>query len=194
MAELLEAVVSWPNMLLVLLVFGFAPGFCLRLIVLAYPRGDPRRSELIAELYAVPRIQRPLWVAEQLETALFEGLPHRLSPVLRWVARQGRARAMNDLVVGLVAGLWVGLRAVRARAGTRGNFVVWLVIGLVAGLGVSLGVLGVLAVGLADGLWVLGVLGVGVEVAAGLAGMSRWWRSRKLRDHRRAWGRATEDR
>ena len=34
------------------------------------------RIELVAELYAVPRIQRPLWVAEQLETALFEGLEH----------------------------------------------------------------------------------------------------------------------
>lgn len=63
MAELLEVVTSWWNLLLVLLVFGFAPGFCLRLIVLAYPRSDPRRAELIAELYAVPRIQRPVWVA-----------------------------------------------------------------------------------------------------------------------------------
>jgi hypothetical protein len=77
MAELLEAVASWPSLVLVIVMFGFAPGFCLRLIVLAYPRSDPRRAELIAELYAVPRIQRPLWVAEQLEVALFEGLAHR---------------------------------------------------------------------------------------------------------------------
>lgn len=54
MAELLEAVVSWPSLVLVVVVFGFAPGFCLRLIVLAYPRSSPRRAELIAELYAVP--------------------------------------------------------------------------------------------------------------------------------------------
>jgi hypothetical protein len=83
MTELLHVVASWPGLLLVVIVFGFAPGFCLRLIVLAYPRGDPRRKELIAELYAVPRIQRPLWVAEQLEVALFEGLPHRISTVIR---------------------------------------------------------------------------------------------------------------
>ncbi|MCA1672457.1 MAG: hypothetical protein LC799_09715, partial [Actinobacteria bacterium] len=83
---LLEAVASWPSLLLVLLMFGFAPGFCLRLIVLAYPRGDPRRAELIAELYAVPRIQRPLWVAEQLEVALFEGLAHRVSAAFRPMA------------------------------------------------------------------------------------------------------------
>jgi hypothetical protein len=78
MDELLEAVASWPSLGLVVAVFGFAPGFCLRLIVLAYPRGHPRRAELIAQLYTVPRIQRPLWVAEQLEVALFEGLAHRL--------------------------------------------------------------------------------------------------------------------
>jgi len=52
MTELLEAVTSWRSPLLVLLAFGFAPGFCLRLIVLAYPRSGPRRTELIAELYA----------------------------------------------------------------------------------------------------------------------------------------------
>jgi hypothetical protein len=49
MAELIDAVTSWPSLLGVLVVFGFAPGFCLRLIVLAYLRGDPRRDELIAE-------------------------------------------------------------------------------------------------------------------------------------------------
>ena len=79
MEELMHAVTSWPSLLLVVVVFGLAPGLCLRLIVLSYPRGDPRRAELIAELYAVPRIQRPLWVAEQLEVALFEGLGHRMS-------------------------------------------------------------------------------------------------------------------
>ena len=95
MAELLEALASWSSLVLVVVVFGFAPGFCLRLIVLAYPRGDPRRAELIAELYAVPRIQRPLWVAEQLEVALFEGLPHRVSAARAQTgtrgARRGRA-------------------------------------------------------------------------------------------------------
>ncbi|MGH3686289.1 MAG: hypothetical protein ACRDRU_24255 [Pseudonocardiaceae bacterium] len=91
MAELLATVASWPSLLLVVVVFGFAPGFLLRLIVLAYPRGDPRRDELIAELYAVPRVQRPLWVAQQLEVALFEGLGHRISVTLR--RRRARARS-----------------------------------------------------------------------------------------------------
>jgi hypothetical protein len=57
-----------------LLVFGFAPSAVLRLIVLAYERGDPCRRELLGELHAVPRIARPFWVAEQFEVALFEGL------------------------------------------------------------------------------------------------------------------------
>lgn len=94
MDELLKVVASWPSLLMVVVVFGLAPGLCLRLIVLAYPRDDPRRAELIAELYAMPRIQRPLWVAEQLEVALFEGLGHRLSATshryelaLEWAGR-----------------------------------------------------------------------------------------------------------
>jgi hypothetical protein len=89
MHELLDAVASWPSLLLVLGVFGFAPGFCLRLIVLAYSRDDPRRKELIAELYAVTCIQRPPWVAQQLETALFEALIPRVSAWFR--CRIGRA-------------------------------------------------------------------------------------------------------
>ena len=44
MAELIDALVSWPSLLLVLVVFGFLPGFCLRLIVLAYPRADESPS------------------------------------------------------------------------------------------------------------------------------------------------------
>ncbi|MGH3430620.1 MAG: RNA polymerase sigma factor [Mycobacteriales bacterium] len=95
MAELWEAVHSWPSLVLVIAMFGFAPGACLRLIVLAYPRHDPRRRELIAELYAVPRIQRPLWVAEQLEVALFEGLAHRVSATIRRRADLRRARALT---------------------------------------------------------------------------------------------------
>jgi hypothetical protein len=80
--ELLDAVVSWRTFLIVLVVFGFAPGAVLRLIVLAFRRGDPRRRELLAELHAVPRIERPLWVAEQLEVALFEGIGERVRAAL----------------------------------------------------------------------------------------------------------------
>ncbi|HKR49790.1 MAG TPA: hypothetical protein VJT72_09470 [Pseudonocardiaceae bacterium] len=104
MTELLHTVASWQGLLLIVLVFGFAPGFCLRLLVLAYPRNDPRRTELIAELYTVPRIQRPLWVAEQLETALFEGVPHRLAAVRQWATRPYRARAKVVGPVKIVSG------------------------------------------------------------------------------------------
>jgi hypothetical protein len=83
MAELFLSY-SWKTLLLVLLVFGTAPGVILRLLVLAYPKGHPRRRELIAQLYTVPRAERPMWVAEQIEVALCEGLP------LRWRARQAR--------------------------------------------------------------------------------------------------------
>jgi len=94
MSELLELVASPLNILWVLLGFGFAPGFCLRLIVLLYPVGHPRRKELVAELYVIKRPLRPLFVAEQLETALFEGIKER-----RKAGRdkQERARAPKGL-------------------------------------------------------------------------------------------------
>ena len=59
-------------------VFGFFPGFVLRLIVLLYPADDPRRRELVAELYVLGRMERIEWVFQQLETALFEGASARL--------------------------------------------------------------------------------------------------------------------
>jgi hypothetical protein len=80
--ELLEFIVNWRTGLVVLLVFGFAPGALLRLIVLAFRRDDPRRSEMLAELHRVPRLERPLWVVEQMEVALFEGIWGRVV----WVA------------------------------------------------------------------------------------------------------------
>jgi hypothetical protein len=92
---MLDAVVSWPSLLVALLVFGFAPGALLRLIVLAFRRHDPRRRELIAELHAVPRLERPFWVIEQLEVALSEGLYERLvwmatgRVIHRWKLRSG---------------------------------------------------------------------------------------------------------
>ncbi len=79
--ELLDSLASWPTLLLAIVVYGFAPGFLLRLIVLVYERDDPRREEMVAELYVIPRLKRPFWVAEQLETALFDGL----GPRIRWV-------------------------------------------------------------------------------------------------------------
>jgi hypothetical protein len=78
MSDLIFHVLSWPTFAVALLVFGFAPGAVLRMILLAFPRDDPRRHELLGELYAVPRIERPFWVAEQLEVALVEGLGQRL--------------------------------------------------------------------------------------------------------------------
>jgi hypothetical protein len=79
MSVLISHVTSWPTLGCALLVYGFAPGALLRLIVLLYPRDHPSRRELIGELYAYPRIKRPFWVAEQLETALLEGLGGRLA-------------------------------------------------------------------------------------------------------------------
>lgn len=83
MDSLITQVIAWPPLLISLAVFGFAPGAALRMVVLAFRRGDPRRTELLAELPHVPRIERPFWVFEQLEVALFEGLGGRLTRLMR---------------------------------------------------------------------------------------------------------------
>lgn len=80
--ELLDLLATpWPLLALALLVFGFAPRLILRLLVLAFPRGDPRRDEVLGELDAVPYKDRPLFVAEQFEVALIEGFGGRI----RWL-------------------------------------------------------------------------------------------------------------
>jgi hypothetical protein len=78
MTDFIDAVSSPRPLLIALLVFGLAPGLALRLIVLAFHRDDPRRQELLAELYTVPRLERPFWVFEQLEVALCEGVWERI--------------------------------------------------------------------------------------------------------------------
>jgi hypothetical protein len=75
---MVETLISWPTFIAALILYGFAPGALLRVICLAFHRDDPRREELRAELYAVPRLERPFWVLEQLEVALFEGIGNRV--------------------------------------------------------------------------------------------------------------------
>jgi hypothetical protein len=74
-----------------LLIFGFFPGLVLRLLVRLYPKGNPRRMELLGELYAKPQWRRPWFVAQQLETALSEGVPTRVAPLARGIAQRIRA-------------------------------------------------------------------------------------------------------
>ena len=45
MNSMLHAFTSWPTLLIVVAVFGFAPDAALRLNVLAFPKDDPRRAE-----------------------------------------------------------------------------------------------------------------------------------------------------
>jgi hypothetical protein len=63
---------------LAVLLFGFAPGMVLAVIVRLIPDPD-RRRELQAELYDVPRWERPFWVAQQFEVALRIGASPRIS-------------------------------------------------------------------------------------------------------------------
>jgi hypothetical protein len=96
--ELIADILNWKWYLLTLAAHGLAPGLLLRVIVLAFPKDDPRREELIAELYAVPFIRRPYWVAQQLETAISDGIWPRFTWILtgrliyRWKLGDGDER------------------------------------------------------------------------------------------------------
>lgn len=76
------------------LTFGLAPGLLLRAVVLLYPKESPRRTELLAELYDEKGkrayLDRVVWVFEQLELALCEGLPQRAA-IVRRARRRRRA-------------------------------------------------------------------------------------------------------
>jgi hypothetical protein len=76
-----------------LVIFGFAPGMLLALIVRLFHEDDPRRGEFQAELYVVPRWERPFWVFEKLDLALRQGL----FPEISWWCRQlGWHRTRTD--------------------------------------------------------------------------------------------------
>lgn len=78
LAKLLESLHAIALYFLAVLLFGFLPGFTLRLLVKLYPPGDERRQVLLADMYERPRSKRWFFVAEQLETVLVEGLPDRI--------------------------------------------------------------------------------------------------------------------
>lgn len=77
MNDLIAILPDWRLAVVILLLFGTAPGVVLRVLVHLYPTGHARRRELLAELYALRYVERPLFVAQLLETTLFEGLAER---------------------------------------------------------------------------------------------------------------------
>jgi len=84
----------------------------------------------------VPRIQRPLWVAEQLEVALFEGLAHRASATIRSITRRRRARTQTDkrwvwyesglMTLAPIVAIVGGVGGVVATAGDMSTAVIWV--------------------------------------------------------------------
>ncbi len=97
MSELLQAGSGWA-LFGALLVWGLLPGLVLDVILRAYQQDDPRRRELRAELYAVPRWERPFWVFQQLEVALREeGYPFVSWWFRRWIWHRARLKSGVEL-------------------------------------------------------------------------------------------------
>ncbi len=128
MTETLAFLLSPRALALGLLLLVLAPGLLLKCLVRAYPYDDPRRVELLAELAAIPRSERPLWVLQQVETALLDGLPTRLRRM-----RQRRSKRTS-----LRARLLAPTDAPVMRAGTIAATVFllhFLLMGVTGGLG-----------------------------------------------------------
>lgn len=121
---------SWPAFfaagLTICIVLGFLPGIVVRLASLMFPKGDPRRREMIAETYVQKWHERPLWAFEQIERGFTEGLPGRWRVRPRGLERFDRRAAKRSLDL-LLAGVGVFVLApmllmitVIVRAGSPG--------------------------------------------------------------------------
>jgi len=121
--EALEAMARPSTYFAAVLVMGLLPGLVLRLLVRLYPKDHPRRTELLAELYALPWWERPFFVAQVIEVATCEGLPLRAVRTLAAARRRGSRLAVDraDLATAaatlVFSGLSVGLAAVFATMG-----------------------------------------------------------------------------
>jgi hypothetical protein len=122
--QLINAVAEYTLLaiLMSLLAVGFAPEHALRLIVRLYPKIDPRRREVVAELYVMKRLERPVWVFEQIEPALLGGLSARWYGRSRGVHRQAyrlSAIGLTVLIVTAGVGTYLSTRAPTCGADER---------------------------------------------------------------------------
>lgn len=85
--------------LAVLFVLGAAPVLVVRLAALLYPKGHPRRAELVAEMQHVAGLRHALarwyWMSETVALALCEGTAARFSrtaglPIAYLIRRTGK--------------------------------------------------------------------------------------------------------
>lgn len=89
----------WQTLIVAVITFGFVPGFILRILVKIYPKGDSRRIELISEMYALKWASRPFFMAQQLETVLFDGLPARAKSAWKSAYEKSRNRTLRHVFV-----------------------------------------------------------------------------------------------
>jgi hypothetical protein len=79
-----DAVIGWAlaagggSLILAGLVFGFAPVIVAKVLATAFPKSDPRRAEMLAEIYKVPYKNRVTWLFEQSARVVTEAVPARI--------------------------------------------------------------------------------------------------------------------
>lgn len=82
---------------------GVTSNVTIRFIARVWPRSDPVRRELVANLQALPLHRRPLYVADQVTNAICDGLPSRFR---QWQARH-QDRLSIRLIIMLPIAAWV---------------------------------------------------------------------------------------
>jgi hypothetical protein len=119
---------GWKGLLITCIIFGFAPRLCLRIISKAWPKGDPTRQAIIADLVMVPAWRRPIYVFEQLENALSDGLPTRWRE-RQWQRRTTASRTITQMSIQLALSDLVTSQLATANGALRWQDVDFVAIG-----------------------------------------------------------------
>lgn len=122
------AVTGWPLLALVL-SYAVFPYAVLWLAVRLWPKGHPRRAELLAEYAVVDWWMRPLWVGDNATRCLLDGLAaraQRVRPARR--AEHGRRRGGPRLEwMGLIVSSVAAVAALIGQWTSSGVAATWFV-------------------------------------------------------------------
>lgn len=106
-----------------LLLAATSPAVLARLVARAYPCGDPRRDELVAEIQAVGVRGRFCWVLELVEVMVRDALPARWSGRPRSSRIRRPAKAGGASTVDIRLEVWLpAVRLGRHLAGSQKTF------------------------------------------------------------------------
>jgi hypothetical protein len=106
--DALAGLVAGRSLLAVILAYAVCPYAVLWLAVRLWPKGHPRRAELLAEYDTVEVWMRPLWVGDVATRCLLGGLAARRASGREWPETRRRIVTFSELISGAALGMWMG--------------------------------------------------------------------------------------